>query len=92
MKNNPEITREELVKLLNEDLSREYQAVIAYTVYSQILKGAAYTDIARELRSTLAKNWPTPFESPSRSIIWAGRRRCRQARGTFRESRGSASV
>ena len=49
MKNNPEITRDELVKLLNEDLSREYQAVIAYTVYSQILKGAAYTDIAREL-------------------------------------------
>jgi bacterioferritin len=49
MKNAPEITRNQLVKLLNEDLSREYQAVIAYTVYSQVLKGAAYTDIAREL-------------------------------------------
>jgi bacterioferritin len=49
MKPNTEITRDQLVKLLNEDLSREYQAVIAYTVYSQILKGAAYTDIAREL-------------------------------------------
>ena len=49
MKNNTEITREQLVKLLNEDLSREYQAVIAYTVYSQVLKGAAYTDIAKEL-------------------------------------------
>jgi bacterioferritin len=49
MKDAPEITRDQLVKLLNEDLSREYQAVIAYTVYSQILKGAAYTDIAREL-------------------------------------------
>jgi bacterioferritin len=46
MKTAPEITRDQLV---NEDLSREYQAVIAYTVYSQILKGAAYTDIAREL-------------------------------------------
>jgi len=43
------ITREKMVELLNEDLSREYQAVIAYTVYSQVLKGAAYTDIAREL-------------------------------------------
>ena len=43
------ITREQMIKLLNEDLSREYQAVIAYTVYSQVLKGAAYTDIAREL-------------------------------------------
>lgn len=43
------ISREEMVALLNEDLAREYQAVIAYTVYSQVLKGAAYTDIAREL-------------------------------------------
>jgi bacterioferritin len=34
---------------LNEDLAGEYQAIIAYTVYSQMLKGAAYTDIAREL-------------------------------------------
>jgi len=43
------ITREEMVELLNEDLAREYQAIIAYTVYSQVLKGAAYTDIASEL-------------------------------------------
>ena len=43
------ITREKMVTLLNEDLSREYQAIIAYTVYSQMLKGAAYTDVAREL-------------------------------------------
>jgi bacterioferritin len=43
------ITREEMIRLLNEDLAREYQAIIAYTVYSQVLKGAAYTDIAREL-------------------------------------------
>ena len=38
-----------MVKNLNEDLSREYQAVIAYTVYSQTMKGAAYTNIAGEL-------------------------------------------
>jgi bacterioferritin len=43
------ITREQLIKLLNEDLAGEYQAIIAYTVYSQVLKGAAYTDIAGEL-------------------------------------------
>ena len=43
------MTREEMVRLLNEDLAREYQAVIAYVVYSQTLKGAPYTDIAREL-------------------------------------------
>ena len=42
-------TRKEMIQLLNEDLAGEYQAIIAYTVYSQVLKGAAYTDIAREL-------------------------------------------
>jgi bacterioferritin len=35
------ITREQLVALLNEDLAREYQAIIAYVNYSQVLKGAA---------------------------------------------------
>ncbi|MBV9463170.1 MAG: ferritin-like domain-containing protein [Verrucomicrobiae bacterium] len=43
------ITREHLVELLNEDLAREYQAIIAYVVYSQLIKGAPYTDIANEL-------------------------------------------
>ena len=37
--------------MLNEDLAGEYQAIIAYTVYSQVLKGTAYTDIARELEA-----------------------------------------
>ncbi|HZY84593.1 MAG TPA: ferritin-like domain-containing protein [Gemmataceae bacterium] len=43
------VTREQLVKLLNEDLSREYQAIIAYVVYSQVLKGAQYMNIADQL-------------------------------------------
>jgi bacterioferritin len=43
------ITRDELIKNLNEDLAREYQAIIAYTVYSQVLKGAEYMNIAGEL-------------------------------------------
>ena len=43
------ITRRQLIELLNEDLAREYQAIIAYTVYSQVLKGAAYMAIAKEL-------------------------------------------
>jgi bacterioferritin len=43
------ISRVQMVKLLNEDLAREYQAIIAYTVYSQILKGAEFTAIAAEL-------------------------------------------
>jgi bacterioferritin len=44
-----EISREKLIDLLNEDLSREYQAVIAYVVYSQVLKGAEYMNIADQL-------------------------------------------
>jgi bacterioferritin len=44
-----EITRDRLAELLNEDLSREYQAIIAYVVYSQVLKGATYMNIADQL-------------------------------------------
>jgi bacterioferritin len=43
------ITRQQLIDRLNEDLSREYQAIIAYVVYSQVLKGAEYMNIAAEL-------------------------------------------
>src|SRR5512140_2389268 len=42
-------TRQDLIAALNEDLSREYQAIIAYVVYSQVIKGAAYMKIAAEL-------------------------------------------
>ncbi len=42
-------TRQQLIELLNEDLSREYQAIIAYVVYSQVLKGAQYMAIASQL-------------------------------------------
>jgi bacterioferritin len=47
--NEIEITRDRLAELLNEDLSREYQAIIAYVVYSQVLSGAEYMDIADQL-------------------------------------------
>jgi bacterioferritin len=43
------VTREQLADLLNEDLAREYQAIIAYVVYSQVLKGAEYMSIADQL-------------------------------------------
>jgi len=43
------LTREQLIERLNEDLAREYQAIIAYVVYSQVLKGAAYMNIASQL-------------------------------------------
>jgi bacterioferritin len=41
--------REALIQALNEDLAREYQAVIAYVTYSKVLKGAEYMNIAGEL-------------------------------------------
>lgn len=46
---NQPITRDEMIRLLNEDLAREYQAIIAYVVYSQVIKGAKYQHIAKEL-------------------------------------------
>ena len=49
MKSGVAITRDELIKNLNEDLAREYQAIIAYVVYSQAIKGAEYMSIAKEL-------------------------------------------
>jgi bacterioferritin len=43
------LTRDQLIVNLNEDLSREYQAIIAYVNYSQVLTGAAYMNIAATL-------------------------------------------
>ena len=45
------ISRKQLAKLLNEDLAREYQAIIAYVVYSQVLKGAEFMSIAQQLET-----------------------------------------
>lgn len=47
--NKETVTRKELIALLNEDLAREYQAIISYVIYSQVLKGAEYMNIAGEL-------------------------------------------
>ena len=44
-----DVSRDRLAELLNEDLAREYQAIIAYVVYSQVLKGAEYMNIADQL-------------------------------------------
>ena len=40
---------EELVNGLQEDLSREYQAIIAYTVYSNVLKGAQWMENSQRM-------------------------------------------
>lgn len=49
------INREQLIQNLNEDLAREYQAIIAYVTYSQILKGAEYMNIADQLEQHAAQ-------------------------------------
>jgi len=49
------ITRKEMIRLLNEDLAREYQAILAYIVYSQTMKGAKYQHIASELKKHAAE-------------------------------------
>ncbi len=54
-KDEAAVTRERLVELLNEDLAREYQAIISYVVYSQMLKGAPYMAIAAELEKHAAQ-------------------------------------
>jgi bacterioferritin len=54
-KSNTQISRKDLIAALNEDLSREYQAIIAYVVYSQVLKGAEYMNIAGELEKHAAE-------------------------------------
>ena len=43
------VSRESLIAALNDDLAREYQAIIAYVVYSQVIKGASFMAIAKEL-------------------------------------------
>jgi bacterioferritin len=45
------MTRTDLIKSLNEDLAREYQAIVGYVVYSQVLKGAEFMTIAKELEA-----------------------------------------
>ncbi|MFZ0320385.1 MAG: ferritin-like domain-containing protein [Candidatus Sulfotelmatobacter sp.] len=49
------VSRSELIELLNQDLAREYQAIIGYVVYSQVLKGAEYMNIAGELEKHAAE-------------------------------------
>jgi len=49
------VTRAQLIDRLNEDLSREYQAIIAYVIYSQVLKGAEYMSIANGLEKHAAE-------------------------------------
>ena len=73
-------TRKELIEALNEDLSREYQAVIAYVVYSQVLKGAEYMNIAKELEKHASEELAHALTISKHWTISAGCRRRRRSR------------
>ncbi len=49
------VSRKQMIDLLNDDLAREYQAIIAYIVYSQVINGAQYMYIAAELEKHAAE-------------------------------------
>src|SRR3954465_1328317 len=55
MEDSKSVALQELIQGLQEDLSREYQAIIAYTVYSNVLKGAKWMSIASELKKHAAE-------------------------------------
>jgi rubrerythrin len=87
-----EISRDRLAELLNEDLSREYQAIIAYVVYSQVLKGAEYMDIAAQLEIH-AKQELDHALILSRQIDYLGKcRRLVRSRSAHRKMRKTCSA
>jgi bacterioferritin len=74
-KQDEAVSREQLADLLNEDLAREYQAIIAYVVYSQVLKGAEYMSIAEQLE-THAQQELAHALTVSRQIDYLGKMPC----------------
>ena len=65
------LSREQLINLLNEDLAREYQAIISYVIYSQVLKGPQYMSIADQLEQHAAEEL-THALTISRQIDYLG--------------------
>jgi bacterioferritin (cytochrome b1) len=54
---NSKTTREQMIQMLYKDLVSEYQSIIAFIVYSQVLKRASHADIARELEMHAAEDF-----------------------------------
>jgi bacterioferritin len=85
---DPKVTRKQLIEGLNEDLSREYQAIIAYVNYSQVLKVANHIDYLGGMPSVTPKPVKTSEKAEEvlradldneRETIRQYRRRVRQA-------------
>jgi Ferritin-like domain len=82
-----QLSRKELARLLNEDLSREYQAVISYVVYSQVLKGAEFMSIADQLERHAEQELRHALVI-SRQIDYLGEIPSPQKRSAPRKTRG----
>ena len=76
-----DVTRDELVEFLNEDLAGEYQAIISYVIYSQVIKGAQFMNIAAELELHAAGD-----RGGTSSAIDCGDCRCPRNDGSFSRS------
>jgi len=55
MNEETKISRERMIEVLNQELARGYQAIIAYVIYSQTLKEVHYMEIAKELEAHAAE-------------------------------------
>src|SRR5215471_7882479 len=86
------ISREKLAALLNEDLSREYQAIIAYVVYSQVLKGAQYMNIADQLDTCAARIRTCTDHFPPDRLSWKNANGNSEARPDIGRCQADASV
>ena len=86
------ITRKRLIELLNGDLAREYQAIIAYVVYSQVIKGAQYMSIASELEKHAGEELRHALIISSRSTTSAAPRRYSPSRSSWPRSPRRFSV
>jgi bacterioferritin len=87
------ISRERLADLLNEDLSREYQAIISYVVYSQVLKGAEFMNVAEQLELHAQQELKHALII-SRQIDYLGKMPtvAPQGRSNLRKCEGNASI
>ena len=85
--NETTVSRDKLADLLNEDLEREYQAIIAYVVYSQVLKGAEYMNIAARPTRAEARTHNLP---PNRLSRQDAKRETKAGQGLGQTTRDAA--
>src|SRR5256885_9143851 len=87
----PTVTRQQLIERPNEDLSREYQAIIAHVSYSQVLKGAQYMSLRKKLEGHATQELQRAITvSQVHRLAWRRTDRSAAARQAIDEGRGDA--